>query len=82
MQKAFKKRKKEMKASQNSRILKYLMSGKRLNPLQALTKFGTFRLASRIRNLKDDGFDILTTMVTKNKKRFAEYSLIDPYRPL
>lgn len=71
-----------MRASQNSRILKHLMSGKRLNPIQALTKFGCFRLASRINNLKMQGFDIKTDLITREGKRFAQYSLIEEYRPL
>lgn len=64
-----------MKTSQNSNILKHLMSGKTLNPLQALNLFGSWRLGARIKDLKIDGFPIITKMVTKNKKRFAEYSL-------
>ena len=64
-----------MKASQNSRILKHLMKGKKITPLQALNLFDTWSLSSRISDLVKDGFPILTTMVTKNKKRFASYSL-------
>ena len=61
--------------SQNSRILKHLMKGKTLNPLQALNLFDCFRLSARVKNLKHDGFPILTTMITKGGKRFAQYSL-------
>ena len=64
-----------MKASQNSRILKHLMKGKKITPLQALNLFDSWRLARCIGDLRKDGFPILTTMVTKNKKRFASYSL-------
>ena len=71
-----------MKTSQNSRILKHLMKGKSLTPIQALNKFDCFRLASRIKELKKDGFDILTTMIKSNKKTFASYTLTDEYRPL
>ena len=64
-----------MKASQNSRILKHLMKGKTLTPIQALNLFDSWRLARCIGDLRKDGFPIKTTMVTKGKKRFAQYSL-------
>lgn len=64
-----------MKASQNSRILKHLMKGYKLTPIGALSLFGVFRLASRICDIKKEGFPITTTMVTRNKKTYAEYSL-------
>lgn len=64
-----------MKASQNSRILKFLMTGKTLTPIQALNLFDCFRLSARISNLKDDGFPIVTDLITKGKKTFASYSL-------
>ena len=64
------------KASQNSRILRYLMKGKSLEPLQALKLFDTWSLSSRISELVNkEGFPIVTTMVTRKKKRFAKYTL-------
>lgn len=63
------------KASQNSRILRYLMKGKSLSPLQALKLFDTWRLSARISELIKEGFPIVTTMVTRKKKRFAKYTL-------
>ena len=64
-------------ASQNKRILDYLKSGKKLNPLQALEKFGCFRLSARILDLRQQGNPILTTNVTRKGKTFAEYSLME-----
>ena len=64
-----------MKASQNSRILRHLMMGKTLNPLQALNLFGCFRLASRICDIKKEGFDIVPKTVTKGGKHFTSYSI-------
>ena len=64
-----------MKASQNSRILRYLMKGKSLTPLQALRLFDSWRLARCIGDLRKEGFPIVTTMVTRKKKRFAKYTL-------
>lgn len=46
--------------SQNKKILTWLKLGKPLNPIQALKRFGCFRLASRINNLRNDGNDINT----------------------
>lgn len=63
------------KASQNSRILRYLMKGKSLSPLQALKMFDTWRLARCIGDLRKEGFPIVTTMVTVKGKTFARYTL-------
>jgi uncharacterized protein (UPF0303 family) len=63
--------------SQESKILKYLQKGYSLTPLEALEKFNCFRLGARIKNLRDDGHEILTEMIddTKNGKRYASYRL-------
>ncbi|MCK5609269.1 helix-turn-helix domain-containing protein [Candidatus Pacearchaeota archaeon] len=62
--------------SQEKQILKHLQSRKRLTQFQALTKFGCFRLAARIGNLKEKGHNIQTTPIYKNGKRFAQYHLV------
>ncbi len=42
----------------------------------ALNKFGCFRLAARIADLRNDGMNIKTTIVKlKNKKQVAQYSI-------
>lgn len=64
--------------SQNEEILAWLKSGKTITPLEALEKFGCFRLGGRIYELKRQGVAIVTNMVTKNGKRFAQYSLEKP----
>jgi hypothetical protein len=62
--------------SQNSKILRHLESGGTLTPYDALTKFGTLRLAARIKNLKDLGYRIHGEMVSfRNGKRAAQYRL-------
>lgn len=61
--------------SQNKQILKYLQSGKKLTPIDALKKFGCFRLGARIWDLRNSCAPIETEMVTRNGKRVAEYSL-------
>lgn len=61
--------------SQNEEILAWLEAGKTISPLEALERFGCFRLGGRIFELKAAGHKIVTDMVTKNGKRFAEYRL-------
>lgn len=61
--------------SQKTDILKALKKPGlfQLTPRYALIKFGCFRLAARIKDLRDDGHDILTTM---HEDGFAVYTLI------
>jgi hypothetical protein len=61
--------------SQNSLIKGWLMNGRSLTTLEALTMFGCFRLAARISNLRDEGMDIHTEIVEINDKRVARYSI-------
>ena len=61
--------------SQKNQILAYLKRGRGLTALQALDKFGCFRLASRIDELRSQGHKIHTEMVEKGGKRFARYTL-------
>lgn len=61
--------------SQNEMVLSHLQSGKSLSPLEALERYGIFRLGARCFDLKKQGHPIVTEMVTKNGKRYAEYRL-------
>lgn len=65
--------------TQSQRIKEHLLKGKTLTPLQALNKFGCFRLSARIYDLKDElwdlGYVITSVLETKNDKTFAKYSL-------
>lgn len=61
--------------TQNQQILNYLKTGKSLSPIDALNKFGCFRLSGRIYDLKKEGHNIETAIVTKKKKSFAVYTL-------
>ena len=65
-----------MSESQTNRIFQYLATGKTLTPLEAISKFGCMRLASRIDELRAAGIGIRTEMTRKNGKRYATYSLI------
>ena len=65
--------------TQEQAILQYLKEGHSLTPIEALNKFGSFRLAAIILNLRQAGFDIKTEMIkNQNKKHFAKYSLVQP----
>ena len=61
--------------SQIDDVSAYLMKGKALTPIQALAKFGCFRLAAIIFNLRAEGFIIETEMVHVGKKKWASYTL-------
>lgn len=66
--------------SQCRMILAHLQEGKTLTPLEALNRFGCFRLSGRIFDLRAAGFNIVTNKkeVTDKfgtKKVVAEYWL-------
>jgi hypothetical protein len=62
--------------SQNGRILAHLLSGNTITPLVAVGVFGAYRLAARIRELRQAGHKIKTTIKRDpNGKPYAEYSL-------
>lgn len=61
--------------SQNALIIDFLKRNDSINPIQALTLFSCFRLAARIGDLKDDGYEIVSEIKNKNGKKYAEYRL-------
>lgn len=61
--------------SQSIAILGHLKRNGKINPMQALKYYGTMRLASRVNDLRNQGHSIETTIVERQGKRFAEYSL-------
>jgi hypothetical protein len=65
-----------MKKTQNELILAYLKKGKSITPVDALNKFGCFRLAARVSDLRKDGLNIATKFVTKEGKNYASYRLV------
>lgn len=62
--------------SQNQQIIERLKRG----PITAADaiEFGCFRLAARVRELRNRGHDIQTELVIANGKRFARYYLRQP----
>ena len=63
--------------SQTSQILQILKSGRILTPREADRELGCMRLAARILEIRDMGYNVLTTTITANGKRFAGYKLIE-----
>ena len=62
--------------SQKAKILKHLMSKKSLSPLKAIGLFGCYRLASRIHELKNDGYPIETVIKSDGQGRtYASYMM-------
>jgi hypothetical protein len=62
--------------TQNELIKAYLLGGKKLNPLHALNKFGTFRLSARIFELRNKGITIESQLIQlPNGKAVSEYWL-------
>lgn len=62
--------------SQNEQIRRFLESGKAITQLEALNKFGCFRLASRIWDLERQGMTISRQMIpTPSGKNVAQYSI-------
>jgi hypothetical protein len=62
--------------SQNQRILKHFEKGFTLTPLQAMQKFDSMNLAQRVKELRNEGFDITGEMIKlKSGKRVKKYWL-------
>jgi uncharacterized small protein (DUF1192 family) len=64
---------------QQQKILEYLLTGKKLTVLTAITELGVYALSQRIGELKSEGYPIKTEMIkTESGKRVAEYSFSLP----
>lgn len=63
--------------SAKQKLRNWILSGKAITPIQALDKFGIFRLSARILELRNEGWNIDTKMIEKNGKKFAQYKLSD-----
>ncbi len=61
-------------ASQTQRILTALQQGERITPLDALDRFGCFRLSARIADIEKQGYRVNRKMIKLcNGNRFKEY---------
>lgn len=61
--------------SQTALIKGWLLNGRSITQLDALNLFGCFRLAARIADIREQGVNIMTEMITVNDKRIASYYL-------
>jgi len=67
------------KMTQTQRILEYLNEYKQITPLEAMRDLGIYRLASRIFDLKEQGYNIHTEMVDV-KNRYGSTTKVACYR--
>ena len=68
--------------TQTQMILEYMREHGSITPLEALSELGCMRLASRISDLKNQGYKITKTMARGKNRRdekivFARYKLED-----
>lgn len=63
------------KKTQSDLILKYLQTHKGISSMQAFEKFKITRLSGRIYDLKKQGNNITTLLISKNGTTYAEYRL-------
>ena len=54
----------------------WLKRGYSITPIQALNKWGCFRLSARIHNLREMGYLVETLNQKVNGKTFAKYKLL------
>lgn len=56
-------------------ILAALLAGERITPMGALREFGSWRLAARVRDLKENGWNVVSERVSDNERTFAVYHI-------
>jgi hypothetical protein len=61
--------------TQNEAVLRHLKTGRSLTPGAALDRFGIFRLAARIHDLRRQGIKIESHTVKFGRKKWASYLL-------
>ena len=69
--------------SQTDNILDYLERGYSLTAIECIELFGCFRLAARVYDLRDLGYDIAMVKIeTPSGKRVGRYTLMPPAKTL
>ncbi len=61
--------------SQRIRILRFMMKGFIITPLNAFTEFGSLRLSERIREIEAEGWPVERKRVNVRGKRVMSYYL-------
>ena len=68
-----------MARTQLDHLKNHLRSGRSITPLEALGLYGVFRLAARMKELRDQAWDIATEIrKDPNGKIYAVYTLGEP----
>ena len=62
--------------AQTDAILRHLRNHGSITPIEALNLYGSFRLAARVGELRQDGHEIRTVMVERGGRRWAMYRLM------
>ena len=68
-----------MKVTQCEKIIRHLKTFGEISSLEAITEYGILRLASRIHDLKGQGYNIVSE-VKSSKNRFGERVSYKVYR--
>lgn len=64
----------ERSATQKAQVREWLLTGKHLTPMEALRRFGSFRLSAIIFELREEGLKIETDKLqVAPKTRVADY---------
>lgn len=68
---------KHSESAQISLVLKHLESGRKINPLEALSLYGCYRLGAIIFKLKEEGYNISSKIecYTKPNGRRGKYAV-------
>ncbi len=61
--------------TQTEAILAHLQTGESITPIEALQQYGCFRLAARIKDIRDEGHDVQMVWEGDGVKKWARYSL-------
>lgn len=61
--------------TQTETILAHLQAGGSITQRDAIHEYGIYRLAARVRDLREAGYDVQTVMEGDSKKEWARYSL-------
>lgn len=61
--------------TQELMILRDLRRGHKITPIEALHRYGCFRLGARIYDIKQRGYDVKKIMVERGEARVAQYYL-------
>ena len=69
-----------MKLNQKQKVLRHLKNYGSITPLEAFNDYAIMRLTSRICELKDEGYDIKSELISstnrfKEKVTFSKYTL-------